>query len=89
VAPAGIPADGSPQCWKAEYAGQGPASAEVWTCWYRIRGNAFDAVQRARTEAQAVKFQAGSYLVIVRWNGAPKASVGALVRAVEKVMGAG
>ena len=56
----------------------------VWTCWYRERGNAFEAAQRSRAEAQAVKFQEGSYLVLVRWNNAPKANVSALVRAVEK-----
>jgi hypothetical protein len=31
-----------------------------------------------------VKFQEGSYLVLVRWNNAPKAAIGALVRAIEK-----
>ena len=72
----------TPQCWKAEYAGQG--SAQVWTCWYKERANAFEAAQRARAEAQAVKFQEGSYLVLVRWNNAPKANISALVRAVEK-----
>jgi len=80
--PEGVSPDGEPQCWKAEYSGQG--SAQVWTCWYRERGNAFEAAQRARAEAQAVKFQEGSYLVLVRWNNAPKANVSALVRAVEK-----
>jgi hypothetical protein len=80
--PAGIPADGAPQCWKAEYAGEG--SADVFTCWYKERGSAFEAVQRARTEAQSVKVQEGQYLVLVRWNGSPKANVAALVRAVEK-----
>jgi hypothetical protein len=81
-APAGVSADGGPQCWKAEYSGQG--SAQVWTCWYKERANAFEAAQRSRAEAQAVKFQEGSYLVLVRWNNAPKANVSALVRAVEK-----
>jgi hypothetical protein len=81
-APEGVSADGEPQCWKAEYAGQG--SAQVWTCWYKERANAFEAAQRTRAEAQAVKFQEGSYLVLVRWNNAPKANISALVRAVEK-----
>lgn len=79
--PAGVPADGPPQCWKAEYTGQG--SAQVWTCWYKD-GLAFNAVQRTRAEAQAVKFQEGPYLVLVRWNNVPKANITALVRAVEK-----
>jgi hypothetical protein len=82
AAPAGVSADGAPQCWKAEYTGQG--SAQVWTCWYKERANAFEAAQRSRAEAQAVKFQEGSYLVLVRWNNAPKANISALVRAVEK-----
>jgi hypothetical protein len=86
AAPAGIPAEGAPQCWKAEYAGQGASesSAQAWICWYKVSGSAFNAAQRARAEAQAVKFQEGSYLVLVRWNNAPKAAIGALVRAIEK-----
>jgi hypothetical protein len=40
-------------------------------------------VQRARAEAQTVKFQVGSWLVLVKWNNAPKASVTALVRAIQ------
>jgi hypothetical protein len=74
--------DGEPQCWRAEYAGQG--SAQVWAFWYKERVSAFEAAQRARAEAQAVKFQEGSYLVLVRWNDAPKANIAALVRAIEK-----
>jgi hypothetical protein len=80
--PSGLSGDGAPQCWKAEYTGQG--SAQVWTCWYKERANAFEAAQRTRAEAQAVKFQEGSYLVVVRWNNVSKANITALVRAVEK-----
>jgi hypothetical protein len=79
-----IPADGSPQCWKAEYGGQG--SAQVWVCGYKASTGAFDAVQRARAEAQTVKFQQGAYLVLVKWNATPKANLTALVRAVQKAM---
>lgn len=53
-------------------------------CWYKVSGSAFDAVQRARTEAQTVKFQEGNYLVLVKWNGVPKANLTALVRAIQK-----
>ena len=86
--PAGIPTAGAPQCWKADYSGQAaPQSrAEVWTCWYKASGSAFDAMQRARAEAQTVKFQQGNYLVLVNWNDSPKANLTALVRAVQKAL---
>jgi hypothetical protein len=84
AAPGGIPPDGLPACWKAEYAGQG--SAEVWICAYKASTGAFDAVQRARAEAQTVKFQQGANLVLVKWNTVPKASVTALVRAIQKAV---
>jgi hypothetical protein len=79
--PQGIPGVGAPECWKAEYGGEG--SAEVWLCGYRTSATAFGAVQRARAEAQTVKFQEGSWLVLVKWNNTPKASVTALVRAIQ------
>jgi len=86
-APAGIPPDGAPECWKADYAmASGQGSAEVWICGYKASTSAFDAVQRSRAEAQAVKFQQGSYLVLVKWNDAPKASLSALVRAIQKAI---
>jgi hypothetical protein len=43
-------------------------------------------MQRARAEAQTVKFQEGNYLVLVNWNDAPKANLTALVRAVQKAL---
>jgi hypothetical protein len=82
--PSGVPADGSPECWKADYAGTGVA--EAWICWYGSTGNAFDAAQRARAEAQAVKFQEAHYFVLVKWNNAPKAGLTALVRAIQKAL---
>ncbi len=72
------------QCWKADYAG--PGFAEVWICWYKATGNAFEAMQRARAEAQAVKFQEEHYFILVRWNNVPKVSLTALVRAIEKAL---
>jgi len=83
-APPGIPPDGSPDCWKADYEGQG--SAQVWLCRYKAEAGALDAVQRARAEALTVRFQEGSYLVLVQWNNVPKASLTALVRTIQKVM---
>jgi hypothetical protein len=86
--PAGIPASGAPQCWKADYSGQAApqSSAQVWVCWYKASGSAFDAMQRARAEAQTVKFQEGNYLVLVNWNDTPKANLTALVRTVQKAL---
>jgi hypothetical protein len=82
--PQGIPASESPQCWKGMYEGEG--AAEVWVCGYKAKASAFDAVQRARAEAQTVKFQEGPWLVLVKWNNVPKASLTALVRALQKAL---
>ncbi len=86
--PAAVPPAGAPQCWKADYSGQaGPrTSAEVWVCVYATSDGAFDAMQRARAEAQMVRFQDRRYLVLVKWNDAPKASLTALVRAIQKAV---
>ena len=82
--PAGVPSAGSPECWKADYAG--PGSAEVWTCWYKVAGNAFEAVQRTHAEAQRVTFQEGQYLIVVKWNNASKPDLTALIRALQKAL---
>jgi hypothetical protein len=82
--PAGIPANDAPECWKGEYGGEG--SAEVWVCGYKAKASAFDAVQRARAEAQTVKFQEGPWLVLVKWNNVPKTSLTALIRAIQKAL---
>jgi hypothetical protein len=84
AAPQEIPGGNPPQCWKAQYTG--PGTADVWVCGYKVEGGAFDAVQRARAEAQTVKFQEGRYLVLVKWNAAPKVSLTALIRAVQKTL---
>lgn len=82
--PSGVPSDGSPECWKAQYTGTG--AAEAWICWYKSTANAFEAVQRAHAEAQAVKFQEEHYFVLVKWNNAPKANLTALIRAIQKAL---
>lgn len=82
--PPGVPAVNPPQCWKAQYDGVG--TAEIWVCGYRESGSAFDAVQRTPAAAQAVKFQEGNYLVLVKWNGVPKADLTALIRAIQKTL---
>jgi hypothetical protein len=75
---------GSPDCWKADYAGVG--NAEVNICWYQAPASAFEAVQRARAEAQTVKFQEEHYFVLVKWNNVPKANLTALIRAIQKAL---
>jgi hypothetical protein len=82
--PPEIPAHGAPSCWKAAYAAEG--IADVWICGYKARANAFDATQRVRAEAQAVKFQEDRYFVLVKWNNVPKARITVLVRALEKAL---
>jgi hypothetical protein len=82
--PVGVPANGAPECWKANYSGAG--AVNVWICWYRESGSAFDAVQRTVAQAQTVKFQEGQYFVLLRWNNTDKASLTALIRAIEKAL---
>jgi hypothetical protein len=82
--PSGVPADGAPDCWKANYSGSGDVQA--WVCWYKVTGNAFDAVQRARAEAQTVKFQEEHYLVLLKWNNVTKTNLETLVRAIQKAL---
>ncbi len=55
-------------------------------CGYKASGSAFDAVQRTPAAAQAVKFQEGNYLVLVKWNAVPKANLTALIRAIQKTL---
>lgn len=83
--PAGLPEGPAPECWKANYRGA-DGTAEVWACGFRAEGSAFNAVQRARAEANTVKFQEGRYLVIVRWSGGSRVDVTALVRAIQKAL---
>ena len=83
--PPGIPTPVAAECWKADYAITG--TAEVWVCGYAQEASAFDAMQRARAEADTVKFQAGRYLAIVKWAGVSRAEIFALVRAVQKALG--
>ena len=82
-APPEVPQSATPPvCWKAEYAG--PGTAQVFLCRYGVEATAFDAVQRVPAEAQAVKFQVGPWFVLVKWNGAAKTDLTALIRAVQK-----
>jgi hypothetical protein len=84
AAPAEVPAGGSPECWQAIYSGTG--AAQIWLCRYSSETGAFDAAQRANAAAQTVKFQEGEYLVLAKWNNAPKADLTALIRAVQKTL---
>jgi len=83
--PPGLPDGPAPECWKASYRGS-EGTAEVWACGFRAEGSAFDALQRARAEANTVKFQKDRYLAIVRWNGSSRTDVTALVRAIQKAL---
>jgi hypothetical protein len=83
--PPEIPKSGTPPvCWKADYTGQG--TAEIFVCRYGVAATAFDAVQRVPAEAQTVKFQVDAWFVLVKWNGAEKTDVTALIRAVQKAL---
>ena len=70
------------KCWTTQYTG--PGTADVSVCRYKMEASAFDAVQRTPIAAQTVKFQENNFLVVLRWNGAPKASLTALIRALQK-----
>jgi len=78
------PGTGSPVCWNADYEGSGSAAVSV--CRYATDAGAFDAVQRARAEAQTVKFQVGVNEVLVHWNNAPKTNLEALIRTIQKAL---
>jgi hypothetical protein len=84
AAPSGLPAGSAPRCWRADYVSEG--SAQVWICGYAEESSAFDAVQRARAEADTVKFQVGRYLTIVQWRGVSREEITALIRAVQKAL---
>jgi len=78
------PVPAKPDCWQANYASAGTAQVQI--CAYAVEGGAFDALQRTPTEADAVKFQEGKYLLIVKWNGVTRPDITALVRAIQKAM---
>jgi hypothetical protein len=85
--PSGLPVGSIPQCWRADYAGDaGKGAARVWICGYAQESSAFDAVQRARAEADTVKFQVDRYLAVVEWNGVSREEITALIRAVQKAL---
>jgi hypothetical protein len=85
--PAGLPGGAAPQCWKALYEGAAGASAEVWVCGYREGSSAFDAMQRAQTGPNTVKWQKDRYLEVVRWEGGSRGDVRALMSGLEKALG--
>jgi hypothetical protein len=82
--PAGLPASATPECWRADYVSKG--AAQVWVCGYIEGSSAFDALQRARAEADTVKFQEGRYLAIVKWNGVSRDEIRLLIRGVQKAL---
>jgi hypothetical protein len=66
----------------ANYEGPGKAEATV----YEMSSSAIglDMAQRWRSAADSVFFYRDQYFVVVKWEGAGRTSVGALVRALEK-----
>jgi hypothetical protein len=61
----------------------GPGAAEIFLCRYSATSGAFDGWQRARADAQTVKFQEGKYLVLVKSKDTPNANLVLLMRALE------
>jgi hypothetical protein len=59
---------------------------QAWVCGYRASAVALDAEQRARAEADTVKFQEGNYLIVVNWQGGSRAEVTALIRGLQKAL---
>jgi hypothetical protein len=85
--PPGLPSGSTPQCWRADYASNaGKGAAQVWICGYVHESSAFEAVQRARAEADTVKFQVDRYLTIVEWKGVSREEITALIRALQKAL---
>ena len=85
-APEGLPVGARPVCWKANYAGAGAATAEIWVCGYPSSSGAFEAGQRTRAAANTVKFDRGRYLVIARWHAESRTDVMALMRSLEQAL---
>ncbi len=86
--PARLPQSGTPPaCWLANYAGE--STANVWVCAYPASTGAFDAAQRMPSTATEVKFQKGSYLVVVQWTTASRADITALVGAIQRSLPVG
>jgi hypothetical protein len=83
--PAGLDA-AKAECWKAEYTSKG--EAQVWACGFSSEGSAFEAVQKSRSEANTVRFQARRFYVVVQWNGVSRDEITALVRAVQRDLAA-
>ena len=85
--PADVP--GEPACWAARYehgGGNDAGSAQIVICGYPTTGGAFEAEQRARAEADTVKFQEGKYFLLVKWTKADHQAVTTLVRAIQNTL---
>ena len=67
--------------WSAAYEGAGSATVEV----YALPGPVgLEMVQEWRPVADAVVWYTPRYFVVVRWKGAQRAAVGALIRELQK-----
>ena len=74
--------NGVRHCFATRYSG--PGTADLSLCHYQVEAAAFDALQRTPAAAQAVKFQEGNWFVLIKWKDAPKASLTALIRTIQK-----
>jgi hypothetical protein len=68
--------------WRAGYEGPGSATVEVYELTAPPRG--LEMVQRWQPAADTVVWYTPRYFVVVKWQSADRAAVGALIRSLEK-----
>jgi hypothetical protein len=82
TAPETVRKTGTRGWWSADYEGPGAATVELYELTSAEGG--LDLVQRWRPAADTVVWYTQRYFVVVRWRGADRAAVGALVRGLQK-----
>jgi hypothetical protein len=68
--------------WKALYEGPGSATVDLYELTSSAGG--LEMVQKWRAAADTVVWYTPHYFVVVRWHGADRPMVSALIRALEK-----
>jgi len=68
--------------WRTVYEGPGTATVELYELTATPGG--LEMVQRWRPAADTVVWYTPRYFVVVKWQSADRAAVGALVRSIEK-----
>ena len=68
--------------WRTVYEGPGTATVELYELTATPGG--LEMVQRWRPAADTVVWYTTRYFVVVKWQSADRAAVGALVRSIEK-----